>query len=369
MDLRIGSICSGIGGLELGLEWAGVGHTVWQCEVDPFCRRVLARHWPDAIRFGDVRRLSRFPVPGELFPDYPPDCDLICAGFPCQDISVAGKGAGLDGARSGLWFEVLRVIAEVLPAWIALENVDQIRRNGLAEVLSGVADLGFDAEWHRFAAADVGAPHRRRRWFLIGWRPDAVADAARFGRTSRSGPAPERGDPAGHGADVADADGYAVDLEPLAGTRGSTADAGRDGEDRALADADRERRAQLGIAKPAGEQGAPWDLTDGRGAGRRRPGSSGDVGDADGAVGKVGPGQSGDPRAQRAPAARAGNRLRSRPGLWLAEPAVRRVVDGFPGRVDQLRALGNAVVPQNAEVIGWRLREIAARLLRERGAA
>ena len=96
MSFTIGSLFSGIGGLELGLELAGVGHTVWQVECDPFCRQVLAKHWPKTERFDDVRNVGKHNL------KY---VDVICGGFPCQDISYAGKGAGLAGKRSGLWYE------------------------------------------------------------------------------------------------------------------------------------------------------------------------------------------------------------------------------------------------------------------------
>lgn len=100
MTLTIGSLFSGIGGLELGLEWAGLGPVKWQVEQSGFCRRVLAKHWPNVRRFRDVREVGS----AELTP-----VDLICGGFPCQDLSSAGKGAGLAGRLSGLWWEFLRV--------------------------------------------------------------------------------------------------------------------------------------------------------------------------------------------------------------------------------------------------------------------
>jgi DNA (cytosine-5)-methyltransferase 1 len=112
--MRIGSLFSGIGGLELGLEWSGVGHTVWQVEREPFCRAVLAKHWPAAERFDDVRTVGK----ANLAP-----VDLICGGFPCQDVSSAGKGAGLAGERSGLWREFARILGELQPGWVVVENV------------------------------------------------------------------------------------------------------------------------------------------------------------------------------------------------------------------------------------------------------
>ena len=100
-NFRIGSLFSGIGGLETGLERAGLGRVVWQVEQDTYCRQVLAKHWPDVARFDDVRSVGA----GKL-----ERVDLICGGFPCQDLSVAGSGEGLNGDRSGLWFEYARII-------------------------------------------------------------------------------------------------------------------------------------------------------------------------------------------------------------------------------------------------------------------
>ena len=112
--MRIGSLFSGIGGLELGLERAGVGRVAWQVEIDPFCRAVLAKHWPDVERFEDVRSVGA----SNLSP-----VDVICGGFPCQDVSLAGLGRGLEGERSGLWFEYLRIVTEMRPRFVVVENV------------------------------------------------------------------------------------------------------------------------------------------------------------------------------------------------------------------------------------------------------
>ena len=156
--MRIGSLFSGIGGLELGLEWAGVGETVWQVEQDPYCLAVLAKHWPEAQRFTDVRDVGAHNLP---------PVDVICGGFPCQDISYAGKGAGLSGSRSGLWYEYARIVREMGPRYVVVENVAALLTRGLDAVLGTLADCGYDAEWSRIAAADVGAPHLRNRIFLL----------------------------------------------------------------------------------------------------------------------------------------------------------------------------------------------------------
>ena len=156
--MRIGSLFSGIGGLELGLERAGVGTVAWQCESDPYCRKVLAKHWPDVPRFEDIKTLKQ-----------PPVVEVICGGFPCQDISVAGRGDGLDGERSGLFFELMRVVRVVRPRLVILENVPALTSRGLGEVLGELAEAGFDAQWGCLSAAGVGAPHLRRRLFIIAY--------------------------------------------------------------------------------------------------------------------------------------------------------------------------------------------------------
>lgn len=157
--LTVGSLFSGIGGLELGLERAGM--TVrWQVERDTYAQRVLARHWPDVVRHDDVCTAGAH----NLQP-----VDLICGGFPCQDISVAGKGAGLDGERSGLWREFARIVGEIRPRFVVVENVPALLGRGLGTVLGDLAALGFDADWDCLPASAVGAPHRRDRLWLVAY--------------------------------------------------------------------------------------------------------------------------------------------------------------------------------------------------------
>ena len=161
--MKIGSLFSGIGGLELGLERAGLGTVAWQCEADEFCRSVLAQHWPDVERFTDVREMHR-----------PADVDLICGGFPCQDLSAANvNGIGLAGPRSGLWFEMLRIIGTVLPSYVVIENVHQTWRRWVPFVRRGLHELGYASVPVRVRAADVGARHRRARCFIVAWGPHA----------------------------------------------------------------------------------------------------------------------------------------------------------------------------------------------------
>ena len=213
--ITVGSLFAGIGGLELGLEMTGGFKTVWQVENDKYATRVLEKHWPDVRRWGDV---ATFP------PDDGHDyrCDLICGGFPCQDISYAGKGEGLGGERSGLFYEAARVIRILEPRYVLLENVSALLTRGLDAVLGTLASLGYDAEWHCIPAAAVGAPHIRDRVFIIGyanasaehrahndttahergWVGTPLSDAA-SGRTRRGKQQPESGEETG---DVADAE-------------------------------------------------------------------------------------------------------------------------------------------------------------------
>jgi len=156
--MKIGSLFSGIGGLELGLEMSGLGHVVWQVEQNPFGRSILAKHWPDVARYEDVRSVGS---------DNLAHVDLICGGFPCQDISSAGKGAGLAGSRSGLWYEYARIIDELGPEWVVIENVASGAKRWVDQVRAHLGELGYESLPVPLSAQDVGAPHLRKRIFLI----------------------------------------------------------------------------------------------------------------------------------------------------------------------------------------------------------
>ena len=159
--VRIGSLFAGIGGFELGLEQAiPNSKTVWQVEQDPFCQKVLKKNWPNAQIFPDIRLVGARNLS---------KVEIICGGFPCQDISKAGKREGLNGKKSGLWFEMRRVIQELAPPIVIIENVATLRNNGLGQVLNDLAVCRYDAEWVDLRASDFGAPHERRRIFIIAY--------------------------------------------------------------------------------------------------------------------------------------------------------------------------------------------------------
>ncbi len=159
MNPTIGSLFAGIGGIDLGFERAGF-KTLWQVEIDPYCRKVLERHFPEAERFEDVREVGKH----NLKP-----VDVICGGFPCQDISNAGDQAGIDGLRSGLWSEFHRVIRILRPRYAFIENVAALVGLGLERVLCDLAAIGYDAEWQLVSAADIGASHWRSRIWILAY--------------------------------------------------------------------------------------------------------------------------------------------------------------------------------------------------------
>ena len=174
----IGSLFSGIGGLELGLERALGARTIWQVESNEYARRVLSKHWPDARRYNDVREVGRHNL------DAP---DLLCGGFPCVDLSTAGYGGGINGERSGLWAEFSRIIRELRPSprIVVVENVAAmlVRGNGMGRVVGDLVESGYLCRWDCIPASAVGAPHRRDRVFIVA----ALADAVR-GRLAGSWP-------------------------------------------------------------------------------------------------------------------------------------------------------------------------------------
>tara|TARA_R100001510_G_scaffold23787_1_gene20925 strand:- start:1 stop:891 length:891 start_codon:yes stop_codon:yes gene_type:complete len=158
--MRIGSLFSGIGGLDLACEQAFGGETVWQVEIDDHCQRVLAARWPEAKRHRDVRQVRA----RDLEP-----VDVLCGGFPCQDLSSAGSQAGLDGERSGLYSELLRLAIELEPGFVVIENVPRLMHYR-ERLESDFAQAGYGLIWQPCSASDAGAPHRRKRVFVLAVR-------------------------------------------------------------------------------------------------------------------------------------------------------------------------------------------------------
>jgi DNA (cytosine-5)-methyltransferase 1 len=169
--MNVLDLFSGIGGFSIGLERAGM-RTVAFCEIDPHARAVLQKHWPDVPVFTDVSTLSKDDINEQI--------DILAGGFPCQDISMAGLGAGLAGERSGLWFQYHRLIDEIRPRYAIIENVSALRSRGLDQVLWSLSQIGYDAEWHCIPAAALGAPHQRDRVWIVAYPHSTYGEGRRL---------------------------------------------------------------------------------------------------------------------------------------------------------------------------------------------
>lgn len=160
--MTFGDLFSGIGGFRLGLERAGM-ECAWACEIDPFCRKVYLKHWPDTEPFyEDIRNVTN-----------PPYVDLLCGGFPCQGLSIAGQRRGLADHRSGLFWEIIRLVGEVQPQWILLENVpgflSSAGRRDFGLALAALDECGYGVAWRVLDAQYFGVPQRRRRVYIVGY--------------------------------------------------------------------------------------------------------------------------------------------------------------------------------------------------------
>jgi len=170
--LAVLDLFSGIGGFSLGLERTGGFETVAFCEIEPFPRKVLAKHWPEVPQYEDVTKLT-----GDILERDGIAVDVITGGFPCQDISCAGKQAGIgEGTRSGLWSEIVRLIGDLSPRYVIVENVANLlsgpsdKRGGwFGRILGDLAECGYDAEWENIPASALGAPHRRERVWIVAY--------------------------------------------------------------------------------------------------------------------------------------------------------------------------------------------------------
>ena len=312
--MKVGSLFSGIGGFDLGLERAGYDIS-WQVEIDPYCQRVLAKHWPTVPRYGDICAVDW----GTVEP-----VDVLCGGFPCQDLSFAGKRAGIDGARSGLWSEYVRAIRHLRPRYIIVENVPGLLTNKyMGRVLGDLAQSGYDAEWTVLSAAQFGAPHLRNRVWIVA-HPVSTASG---GERSVLGPLADEGwsSVAAGRASLRPVDGEAY-AENLESSCENVADANRGRFQQCESEA--EQKARVSITSQRGRANIladPLSDHDGRTNGPWR---------WEWKQGEVGTGGL------------------AKDGYWAVEPSVGRVAYGIPDRVHRLRGLGNAIVPQIAEALG-----------------
>ena len=290
------SLFSGIGGLDLGLDRSGMT-CIAQVERDQFCQKVLAKHWPNVPRFNDVTTFGRSSLDGTV--------DLICGGFPCQPHSLAGKRKASEDERD-LWGEFSRIIREFKPKWVLAENVPGLLSSEsgrfFGRVLRDLAQSGYDAEWDCIPAAALGAPHIRYRVFLV-----AYTNGCQQGRGEQSQRSADQRNSNFAG------DGAKRDVDNAKCQRRETRGDNHAKHDRYITGAAGKHTGNMahtysaGLSQPEHERQL-----------------SGSIAKCD---------------------------------WWEVEPSVGRVVDGISGRVDRLRGLGNAVVPQVAEWIGQQIME------------
>ena len=262
--MKHGSLFSGIGGIDLGFERRGI-ETIWTCEIEDYPHSILQKRFPDAVHYRDVRNID----------ESVEKPDIISGGFPCQDISIAGKGAGIDGERSGLWAEMFRIIGLLRPKYTLIENVPMLVHRGLSRVLSDLASIGYDAEWQIISAKDVGAWHLRKRIFIVSYTDNTGLEKQWLGITNgKKQPA----------------------VKCL--------------------------RENVSDSESVGQRGRSM-----RNYSRDKPENI---------------------QARNKGWGKTFKYLRE----WKTEPGVGRVAHGISRRVDRLKCLGNAVVPQVAELIG-----------------
>ena len=293
-------LCSGIGGFSLGFSWSGLSEPILFCEIDPWCRKVLAKHWPNVPIAEDVKELANDPT------RLVPDCDILTAGYPCQPFSVAGKQRGTEDDRH-IWPEIFKIIQAKRPTWIVCENVPGHISLGLDQVLSDLEDkAGYAVQTFCVGAVAVNAPHRRQRIFII---------ARNVGNSEYDG----------------------LSAATVSG---------------------KHRKVD---ARCAERQSASKQLE-----GASEPGHDANVGNAGCVTARQSRGGLSEERLNSGAQGQwsvEGHRLGDtsedkHPSWWSVEPPVGRVAHGIPGRVDRLKGLGNAIVPQIAMQIGLTIKAV-----------
>ena len=340
-SMKVGSLFSGIGGLDLGLERAGMD-VIWQSEIDPYACKVLDKHWPTVPNLGNIKEIDWSQV------ERP---DVICGGYPCQPFSTAGKRQGEGDARH-LWPWVRECIAELRPRYAVLENVRGHLSLGFGTVLGDLATIGYDTEWQVIPAAAVGAPHRRDRVFIVAYAAQQFSNER--GHASNQGTLkqrqgiqePTRGSSCAEELADTDSNGRIYGQTELNATEGRI-DAQRD---IATSSADVADTVIIGQPLQAAGQQSSSEQSASNGSKRRVRKDVADnefIGDGQHRVTTDAAGEGGQWDNYGRGEAHDVSRQ-----WWAIEPNVGRVANGIPNRVDRLRCLGNAVVPQVAEYVG-----------------
>ena len=280
MRMKLLDLFSGIGGFSLAAEWVWGEELeiVGFVEIDKYCQKVLKKHWPNVPIWNDIKT---FHYDGEV--------DLITGGVPCQDISIAGKGAGIEGEKSGLWSEYKRIIGECRPEFALIENVPALTYRGLDRILCDLAEIGYNAEWQCISASEMGSWHKRERIWIVAY-PNEINSNARCSELYRK--RDDKGIQSGNRSFLESA------------TLGET-----------ISDTECE-----GLERQ-------W-----------KPRENSEIGRDKSRVFTEGS-------------------CKDRTRYWQSEPELGRVAHGIPDRVDRLKSLGNAIVPQVAYIIMQQLKQ------------
>jgi DNA (cytosine-5)-methyltransferase 1 len=325
--MTVGSLFAGIGGFDLAASWVG-WKTAWYSEIEPYACAVMRKRYPQAINHGDITAIDGRTIE---------PVDILCGGFPCQDISTAGKNAGIGGSRSGLWKQYARLIKEISPRFVVIENVSVLRSRGLDTVLQDLDEIGYDAEWNCIPASYVGAPHQRDRIWIVAYPNSKPVEHLLGGCSAERS---EETTPA-RPVDVDDASSSASRTR-----RQNVADAYvNDGERRTRQGAYGQGRWSSATQpenvrqgrQPRSDNAGPCSPLVADSSSSRLEGHTWNGGAAEGrslpirSTGSCGLPQGADGE-----------------GWWQSEPNVGRVANGVPSRVDRIKCLGNAIVPQVA---------------------
>jgi len=296
MEITVGSLFSGIGGLDLGLERAGM-KVIWQSEIDKYCCKILKKHWPEVLNHGNIKEINWQEIQRP---------NIIAGGYPCQPFSTAGKRKGTQDPRH-LWPWVREAISQLRPDYAILENVPGHLTMGGTEVIGALTEIGYDAEWRVVSAAGLGANHLRKRIIIVAYPNSQRPHRTEINATDRQQSAQSE---------------FASCCQTLADTNGERLEKSRP------------KQQTTGFARTCeNKNGIVADTENQRCETRRQQFRT----------------QSKYPVFANRGTHQSWNYLATN---WQIEPNVGRVADGIPNRVDRLRGLGNAVVPQVAEYIG-----------------
>ena len=338
----------GIGGFAVGAYWAGMKfENHYGSDIESYLVELYKKRFPDSIQLGDIREIdceklmadtdkrrkkSSVQTRGNESEKSSRTDWIITGGFPCQDISVAGKGTGIRGSRSGLWFEMWRIIRDLRPRFAIMENVGALTFRGLTDVLGSLAEIGYDAEWQDIRAEDVGAPHRRERIWIIAY-PCSKRLEVRKRESSRKtkSSSTERSCEEMAYPSIERKRGLYIRSRKSRQTEIII-----DGNGKEISDTSCKLQYRARESRSAGRD----ESTDGSGKISNTNGSRKSLCGNISGMGRFGKSDEGNARS-----------------YWQSEPNVGRLADGVSGRVDRLKGLGNAIVPQIAELLFRQIKE------------